>query len=171
MTIIVEDGTGKSDAVSYATVAQYKTYCTARGITYGTDTVIEQSLVKATDAMTQMYRLRWKGYRNTATQSLDFPRSMVYLEPFVYGAIGSYPYLLSNAVVPTEVMTACIMLAIESVTATLITNLEPATTREKIDVIEVEYDTNALPYTQYRAVDLILKPFLLDSEGQMGIVR
>ena len=173
MTIVVEDGTGLSNAVSYATVAQYKAYCDARGISYSgvTDAVIEQSLVKSTDAMVQMYRARWKGYRNTATQALDWPRSMVYLEPFVFGAVGSYPYLVDDATVPTEVINACIKLAIEVQSAELITNLEPAVIREKIDVIEVEYDINALPYTQYRAVDLMLQPFLSGGGGQLPIVR
>lgn len=174
MAIIVEDGTAKTNAVSYATVAQYKAYCDARGISYSgvTDAVIEQSLVKSTDAMMQMYRARWKGYRNTASQSLDWPRSMVYLEPFVYGAVGSYPYLVASTIVPNEVINACIVLAIESQSKTLIGNLDPAVIRERVEgAVDVEYDINALPYTQYRAADLMLQPYLSGGNGQLPIVR
>ena len=171
MTIILEDGTGKSDAVSYASAVQYKTYCDARGISYAgvTDTVIEQSLVKATDAMVQMYSLRWSGFRYlAATQALDFPRSWCEIKG---RAVADIPVYVATTVVPNDVINACIILAIESQSASLIPNLDPAVVREKIDVIEVEYDTNALPYTQFRSVDLMLKPYRKDDSGQLRIVR
>lgn len=169
--IIVEDGSGKADAVSYATVAQYKAYCDARGISYSgvADAVIEQSLVKATDAMINMYSLRWNGYRLYPTvQALDFPRSYCEIKGRAVAGFAVYVPITS---VPTDVINACIVLAIESQSTTLISNLEPAVTREKIDVIEVEYDINALPYTQYRAVDLMLQPYLSGGGGQLPIVR
>lgn len=169
--VVVEDGTGKSDAISYAAVAQYKAYCDARGISYAgiSDTVIEQSLVKSTDAMVQMYSLRWSGQRlSPEIQALDFPRSMCEIKGRT--AAGYAVYVPINAV-PNDVINACIILAIESQSAALIPNLEPSVIREKIDVIEVEYDTSALPYTQFRSVDLMLKPYLKDDSGQLRIVR
>jgi hypothetical protein len=173
MAIIVEDGTGEPNAVSYATIAQYKAYCDARGISYlsVSDTTIEQSLVKATDAMVQMYRNRWKGYRNTATQSLDWPRSFVSLESFVYIGGDSSFYFIENNIVPNEVITACISLALSAQTESLVADIEQRVTREKIDVIEIEYDINSLPYKKYRSVDLMLSPYLQSSLGQMSISR
>jgi len=171
MTISVEGGTGKSDAVSYATVAQYKSYCDARGISYSgvTDTVIEQSLVKSTDAMTQMFSLRWDGYRvYPLTQALDWPRSYCEIKG---RAVAGWPVYVVNTVIPSEVINACIMLAIEVQSAVLVPNLEPTVTREKIDVIEVEYDVNSLQYTEYRDVDLLLAPYLNSESGQLKIVR
>lgn len=171
MTITVETGAGLSTANSYATVAQYKTYCDARGISYAgvSDTVIEQALVKATDAMLQMFTSRWSGFRVYPTiQSLDFPRRWCEI---IGRSRSGYPVYADSNSVPVEVINACIMLAIESQSNALITNLEPAVVREKIDVIEVEYDTAALPYTQYRAVELLLKPFLKDDAGQLRIAR
>lgn len=171
MTLVVETGEGLANSNSYATVAQYKAYCDARGISYAgvSDTVIEQSLVKSTDAMTQMFTSRWNGFRYySTTQSLDFPRSWCEI---LGRSRSGYPVYVDNNVVPNDVINACIMLAIESQSATLVPNLEPAVMREKIDVIEVEYDTTALPYTQYRSVELLLKPYLKDNAGQMRIDR
>ena len=173
MAIVVEDGTGKPDSVSYASVAQYKAWCDSRGISYTgtTDIQIENALVKATDAMSQMYRQRWTGYRNTATQALDWPRTLVYLESYIYTGSDNSLYFIDNNIIPKEVVNSCISLAIYSQTESLVTDIDQRVIREKIDVIEVEYDTNALQYKQYRSVDLMLGPYLKSNEGQLRIVR
>ena len=67
MAIVVEDGTGKSTAESYISVADASTYHTARGNTawaaLTTDALREAALRKATDFMRQVYRSRWQGYK------------------------------------------------------------------------------------------------------------
>lgn len=75
MTIVVEDGTGLSTAETYITVAAFKAYCDARGMSYSayTDANIEAALRKATDYLDSKWR--FKGVRLVSTQALSFPRS------------------------------------------------------------------------------------------------
>lgn len=80
MSFIVEDGTGLETSNSYASYAGYVAYWADRGVTATEDqAVIEGALVKATDYLG--IRFRWKGYRLTAEQALDWPRACVYGEP------------------------------------------------------------------------------------------
>lgn len=163
MALEVEDGTAKSNAESFISVADADTYFSNRGNAAWaalTTAQKEQSLRKATDYMEGVYSTRWNGYIKTATQALSWPRSFVYKAPFVQGAVGAYPYLVADDIVPVEVSRSCAELAVRASSETLAADLDVAVVSEKIDVIEVEYDTNAPAYKQYRAVDLALRPYL-----------
>lgn len=172
MALVVETGSGSSTADSYISLVDAATRHTNLGnaawAALASDTVREQYLRRATEYMEGAYRQRWNGYKKTATQALSWPRSYVYTEPFVQGAIGSYPYLLSDRIVPNEVKNACADLALKAATVTLAEDLGQAVVREKIDVIEVEYDKNAPAYTQYRAIDMMLAIYL-KSGGKASI--
>jgi hypothetical protein len=173
MTLTVETGTGSATAESFISVTDADTYFSNRGnATWAalTDAQKEQNLRKATDYIEAMYRARWKGYVKTATQALAWPRSFVYLEPFVVGAVGSYPYLVDDDIVPTEVKNACAELAYKSSQAELAPDLEQGVRSEKIDVIAVEYDTNSLPYKQYRLVDKMLGRYLNGSGASFDLI-
>lgn len=81
MAIVVEDGTGKSDAQSYLSVADADAYFTARSITAwtGSDSVKEAALIAATEYID----IRWgeflKGYLEFPdVQALLFPRLNIY---------------------------------------------------------------------------------------------
>ena len=167
MTIVVEDGTAKTDAESYATVAEFKAYHDNRGnvIVSLENVTIEQLLRKATDYMVGRYRTQWRGYRKTATQALDFPRSFCYLEPFAYGAVGAYPFLLDDAIVPNEVKNACCELALKANDGALMTDVTQTVIREKVDVIEVEYDRFSPAQTRYAQVDAMLSTLLLSTNS------
>lgn len=164
MALTVETGSGSATADSYISLTDAATRHTNLGNTawaaLASDTVREQCLRRATEYMEGAYRLRWKGYRKTATQALSWPRNFVYLEPFVHGAVGSYPYLVSDTIVPNEVKNACADLALKAATVTLAEDLGQAVTSEKIDVIEITYDKNAPAYTEYRAIDMMLATYL-----------
>jgi len=168
MTLIVETGSVVAGAESYISVTDADTWHSNRGNTAWaalTTAQKEQSLRKATDYMVGVYRNRWQGYRKDATQTLDWPRSYVYLEPFIRGAVGSYPYLVSDTIVPTEVKNACASLALTAYGEELAPDLDVAVVREKIDVIEVEYDKNSAPYKKFRSIDLMLKVYLKSTSG------
>ena len=162
MALTVETGTGSATADSYISLVDAATRHTNLGNTawaaLASDTVREQYLRRATEYMEGAYRLRWKGYSKTATQALSWPRSFVYREPFVQGAVGSYPYLVSDTIVPNEVKNACADLALKSATVTLADDLGQAVVREKIGVIETEYDKiaclHAIPGYRYDACNL-----------------
>lgn len=178
MPLTVEDGTIVAGAESYITVAAANTYHANRGNatwTALTDEQCEQALRKATDYMVQVYRLRWAGYRKSASQTLDWPRTEVPREDYAYALTNGYTiisgdYYYSSSDVPAEVENACAELALLTLTTTLNPALGRRTTREKVDVIEVEYDKNSPLYVQFRAIDGMLAPFLSQQSGTFRTV-
>ena len=159
MSLIVEDGSGRSDSESYISVVDADTYHSNIGnATWATltTTVKEQLLRKATNYMVQVYRSVWAGIRKNDTQSLDFPRFLV--PKYDNGAM--YSYYDSDSV-PKEVKDACCEFALKANSASLAPDLDRLTKREKIGSLEVEYDTTkGLPYVQYRAMDNLLYPLI-----------
>lgn len=168
MTLIVENGTGLPDAESYISVADADDYFAKRGYTLWatmTEPEKEASLRRATDYMGQVYRLRWSGTRVNGEQALDWPRAFVVRDDFEYAGlngstiIGGRFYFPSDEV-PKEVKDACAQLAWRASSGELAPDLTQKVLREKVDVIEVQYDANSPQYTKFRAIDNILAPFL-----------
>ena len=80
MALIVEDGSGKADAQTYASVADLRAYAQIRGITVPTeDADCEQLLVKAMDRM-EAERGSYQGDRLKRTQALSLPRVGMYVD-------------------------------------------------------------------------------------------
>jgi len=154
MALIVEDGTGLSTAESYISVADATTYFSNRGNTtwaaIATDALREAYLRLATEYMTQMYRSRWDGVRYTEDQALDWPRAGVVRDS----------WQVDTDEVPVEVQRACAELALKASSGELAPDLTRKVIREKIDVIETEYDRYSPEYTRYRSIDAMLKPYL-----------
>lgn len=163
MALIVETGAVVAGAESYISVTDADTHHSNFGNTAWaalTTTAKEQYLRRATQHMLQMYRPRWKGYRKDASQVLDWPRSFVYLEPFVHGAVGSWPFLVSDTIVPNEVKTACADLALKASTETLLPDGTQQVAEETVGPITVKYDQYSPANKQYFAIDAILSPYL-----------
>lgn len=151
MALIVEDGTGLANANSYCASAAADSYHSDRGnATWAALTSGQKSeaLIKATDYIEQVYFGRWQGDKKTTTQALAFPRSGVFVE-------NQY---LDNDAVPTALANACAVLAVKASADDLISDLTQTVVREKVDVIEVEYDKNSPQFKRYREVDLMLAP-------------
>lgn len=163
MTLAVEDGSVVTGAESYVTVAQFKTYCDNRGISYvaTTDTQIEQNARKAFDYMLQRYRGAWKGYRKDALQVGDWPRAFVYLEPVMIGLVGSYPYLVPDDSIPFEVRNAQCELMVRVVSGDLMPDLGQKESSVTVGPISVTYNPNAPADAKYGVVDGFLKPYLI----------
>lgn len=173
MPLIVEDGTGLADAESYTSVADADTYFSNRGYTlWATLSTAEkeQALRRSTDYLLQVYRLRWKGTRVNGTQALDWPRAFVEREDYEYAGlngttqIGGRYYYPANEV-PREVANACADMAFKAASGELAEDLGQRVVREKVDVLEVEYDRYSPQYKRYRAIDNLLSPFLRDMGG------
>lgn len=163
MSIIVEDGTGRSDAECYISEADADTYHTARGNTDWTNATTpqkEQALRKGADFMIQRYRLQWSGYQLNSTQALDWPRSYV-KRP------GRWPqYYERSDQVPVEVARANAELALRVIQGvTLAPDLDPQVDSEKIGPIEIKYAQGARQDTEFQAVDKLLAPLLVSSGG------
>lgn len=174
MPLVIEDGTGKVNSESYASAAEADTYHSDRGnaawAALPDAATKEQHLRKSTEYMSQAYRMRWKMFRVTVTQALDWPRAWVPIPDAPYG-YGSQSAFVPNNVVPTEVKRACMELALSSAAGALAPQLERATRREKVGEIEVEYDMNSPEYTRFRSVDMILEPYLDGSSITSPLVR
>ena len=167
MALEVEDGTGKSTAESYISVADASTYHTARGnaawAALASDTVREQCLRKATDYMEQVYRSRWQGCRVGETQALSWPRYDVEVEG----------YAIDSDVVPDAVKRACAELALRASAADLNPDLTQGVLSEQVGSISVTYDKASPQFTRYRAIDALLSPYLKAGGGgcSMGVIR
>jgi hypothetical protein len=172
MTLIVEDGTARVDAESYASVAETSTYFQNRGQGDAWDKIDEQeaALRLATTYMEEAYRMRWKQYRVTSTQALSWPRAWVTLPDAPYG-YGSQAAYVPNNVVPKEVKQACMELALRAGTGDLAPDLERAAKVERIGPIEVQYDDSSPYYTQFRSIDLLLAPYLMAGGMSSPLVR
>ena len=145
MALIVEDGTGKPDAESLASVAFADAYHAGRGNAAWAATdaeVKEQLLRKATDYIVSMYAGSWAGLELVAGQALPFPRS---------------PWGL---VVPVPIQQACAELALIAKTTPLMPNVTRGKKRVKVGPLEVEYDGNAATSTKFVAASLRIGPFL-----------
>jgi len=81
MALIVEDGTGKSDAESYLSEADADTYHTAHGNptawSGATSAAKEEALRMGTQYLDVVYGQRWLGSRSNTDQALAWPRSDV----------------------------------------------------------------------------------------------
>lgn len=172
-TLIPETGALVAGADSYGSLTDADTYHAARGNSAWAAMSAENKEAaarRAADYMLQVYRARWKGYRKSTTQTLDWPREMVFLDPSVNG-IGvdaaqfgygfGYTSVIPNNVVPVEVKNAWAELALRAASAALAPDLSRLTTSEKVGQIAVTYDNYLGPaFVQFRAVDLLLQPFM-----------
>ncbi len=106
MAIVVEDGSGKADAVAYASTSDGDAYFAARGSpsawASASTTAKEIALVAATDHIDRAYGPRFSGDRSTITQRLGWPRAGVERDGIV----------LDVAPLPRELREACIEAAI-----------------------------------------------------------
>jgi hypothetical protein len=172
MSLNVETGTGSSTSESFASVADADLYHSNRGNTawaaIASTALKEAALRKATDYMEQSYRLRWLGYRHTEAQALSWPRDEVQRADFTYlNQWSFYP----NDEVPTEVKNACAELALKASADELSPDLTQGVIREKVDVLEVEYDKYSSQSPRYVAIDRLLSPFLSGSSASRSVVR
>jgi hypothetical protein len=156
MTLVVEDGTGLSNANTYASVDEFTTFMTDRGETTIAEADTDQkeiALIKSADYMMQKYRLLWKGSRAQTDQRLDWPRRGVdvpdFFDPF-YRDLSNIPLSFQDTLfipeneVPTSIKEGQMLIAKETFSGdqssgTLQDTLGRVTKREKLGVLEVEY--------------------------------
>ena len=72
MAIVVENGSVVSGANSYISLADFKLYAAARGITLPADATVEAYLVKSTDYL-ESNRNRFVGTLTDRDQALSWP--------------------------------------------------------------------------------------------------
>jgi len=168
MALEVEDGTAKSDAESYVSVAEASAYHSLRGNTLWatmSEGEMEAALRRATDYLVQTYRDQWAGYRATTTQALDWPREEVQIKD-----APALSYYASDQV-PQGIKNACALMAFKAASGELDADQQPPVAREKVGPIEVEYAAGARPSVRYPAIDKMLEPFLRGGRGSIPVAR
>lgn len=113
MTFVVEDGSGKTDANSYVSVADCDTYHSnhSGSTTWSGATTAnkEKALRLATQYLDAKYERRWIGVRFSLEQRLHWPRS--YVEQYDI-------YTISTTTIPRELKDACCELALKQLSDT-----------------------------------------------------
>lgn len=156
MALVIEDGTGLTDATSYVTAEELRAYAAARGLTLSDDdALVEPLAIQAMDYLEAM-RGRYQGRKTfPGVQALQWPRTGVVLD---------CDYLLPDNIIPRELKAAQMQLAVEAFSGL---SLLPSSDgrvvkREKVDVIETEYmtgkDLDGVGRPSFPAVDALLEP-------------
>lgn len=160
MPLIVEDGTGLSEADSYLSVNAASAYHRARGNAAWENLdfeVQEQALRQATAYVDSVKR--YKASRLKASQSLEFPRTGLY-DWSGYEVTG----------VPKRVRDACAELALRASTVSLFTDQARGgrVLSESVGPISTTYADDAPAGTVYTVAMELLRPFFRDEAGRMG---
>lgn len=164
MAIVIEDGTGLTDAEAYISVADADTYFAARGnAAWGAllEAAKEAALRLGADYMEAVYGERWKGARVSMTQALSWPRDGVCVNGFE----------VADDVVPTAVARANAELAMRASAGTLLADQGAQVVSETVGPISVTYAEGARQYTRYAYVNGLLGAYLDGSAGQVRVVR
>ncbi len=152
--ITVETGAIVLNANSYISVTDFTTYATARGYTLvsGGETL----LIQAMDYIESLY---YVGTKYTAAQGLQWPRSGVYIDG----------YLFDYDDIPQELINAqCqVAIAIDQGNGPLL-DLPRSTKREKVGPIEVEYSDNASSVIINRKIMAMLSKLLAGGGGGLN---
>jgi len=179
MALVVEDGTGRADAESYASTADADTYHSNLGnVAWAAlqDAQKEQLLRAATQFMVRTYRPRWKGFRMSTTQTLDWPRMGCFIDDIAAFPstrfIGQYLYMVPVNVVPDQVKEACMELALIALTTPLITSVVNRTTsRVKTGSVDITFAPGSGQLPRFPAIYRILAPFLEAGGNVMRVHR
>lgn len=136
MAFTVEDGTGKTDANAYVSVAYVDDYFTTRSNSAwtGTEAVKQAAIIAATDYIEQRFSNRFAGYKYYKEQALSWPRQEAF-DPDGYRLDGV-------DVVPRLLKKACAEYALRALSAKLLSDpsnsAQVAAVREKVGPIEEE---------------------------------
>ena len=143
---------------TYSTATELAAYATARGLEIAGDADV--LLVGAMDYLATLED-RWQGERTSPTQPLAWPRTGVY----VYGTA------LADDAIPQSLKDAQIRLALEEDSGVALLPTVPvggrgSVIKEKVDVVEVSYDSgynNSQPI--FTAAMGLLKPLMKAGGG------
>lgn len=175
MALIIETGSGLSNATSYITVAEARSYALARGVTLSADdATVEIQILKAMDYIESLGE-SFVGYRKWPTvtgtyeheQALSWPRESVYIDR----------YYMNSEKIPPQLKNAVCQLCIEQQNGV---DIMPNSTgnviiKEVVGPLETEYSeatsNSSSPAPNLRQVMAILRPLLGGSYGTIYIQR
>lgn len=159
MALIVENGSGLSNADSYITLLAFQTFCDSRGYNYDAfdDEVMEQRLRIATSYIDTIFR--YKGARSKVEQALEFPR----VDCLDWSS-------LPVTGVPLRVKQACAELAFKALSENLYQDQDRGgrVVSESVGPISVSYAEDAPTGKVWQLAHNLLQPFVRDKTLRKG---
>lgn len=152
MALIIENGTNVAGANSYTTLEEIRAFALARGFALtNVDVDLEVLAIKAMDYLESL-RGSYQGTKVYENQELQFPRSDVYVDGF----------LLASTTIPVLLKNAQCQLCIELHNGVDImpTSTGGSVKREKVDVIEIEYQPSVSTIQKMRSFNALIEPLL-----------
>ena len=163
-TLIVEDGTGRSDANAIVSLADFKTYCSDRGksLTDYSDEQLNEAIVRASAFLANAFN--WNGSKvNRRAQTMPFPR---------YGITDRENWPVLPPEIPRELTDACCEITFaEAVTPGTMTPTVTLSARvrvEQVGPIRVEYANLFNSAADERPVLLFVQDLLWPFLGAAG---
>lgn len=166
MAFVAEDGSGKSDANSYVSLADANTYFTDYGEpaewTAASDSEKQVALVKGTQYLDSHYR--WvSGEIGSSTQALAWPRD---------GAYDRHGRYIESTIVPEQVKQAACEAAVRDLQGEILGDLTQKVVEEEVSgAVRVRYDPNASQGTSYPIIDQLLTGLAASTNYEVEIVR
>lgn len=157
MALVVEDGTAKADANSFASLEVIRAYALLRGVTLSaTDSVVESQAIKAKDYL-EAQRDKFQGGKLTAAQALQWPRTGVVVDGFD----------VAEDEIPRELVAAQCAAVMELADGTdlMPTNDGRVIIRDKTGPLETEWAPGGSNLPAMPKVDALLKPLFKNSPG------
>lgn len=150
MSLIIEDGSGLTNAESYIDLAYLQAYATKRGLDI--TGITETNIIKGQDYFESAYQ--FKGTKLVETQALAFPR-----------------YINNEVVYPVRIKNAVCELTIKSKSAELLADSERLTKSEAVGDIKIEYSEYSKDTVNYNFVINLILPWLSGSGISASIIR
>lgn len=168
MALVIEDGTGKPNSNTYVSLDYVKTYLGERGVKVPDDVQLEPLIIRSTDFMESMGRL--KGIKAVPGQALQFPRARLYI-------VGSDEPIPSDSI-PVAVMQAQAQLVMDSVESGK--PLQPITTQfalkmRKLGPLTQEWATGGSSTQEAQDNHFrfwsLMEPYIAGTIGQGSCIR
>ena len=160
--LIVEDGTGRSDAESYASLAEANAYHekNSNPTWDRLDSEVQESaLRKASQYIDSMYRFR--GERSFSAQAMMWPRSDVVVDGVYVG----------SQMIPLNIKAACCELALRAAASSLFSDVGMQYVTE-VQVGPIKRTMSAVQnggQKRYAVVDALLRDYILGGSGSASI--
>ena len=140
--------------IGYTTDEAVIAFALARGVTV----TAPNAAIALTKALDYMETRQYKGYKTDNDQVLDWPRQYVYIDNV----------LLDSATVPSGIVKAQHVIALSIANGyDPLATIERAVKREKVDVLEVEYQQNASPTAILRSINAALSDYVASATSVM----
>ena len=138
MALIIEDGSIVANANSYVTVANFRLYAEARGVTdiSEVDSDVEVLLIKAMDFLEGQHT-KYQGCTTSSSQVLQWPRSGVMVDNLSVG-VNEIPRALEYA----QYALALEVHAGNDLQPTRLPSTKGVISKEKIGPIEIAYESS-----------------------------